>query len=255
MWQSVRRLFGSAASDAETPPLDAADALRIARHAKFCTALPFPALSWTDETSVESSLRELRDYAEQLANSALDWYLEKKVSKKRFAACLHRWTYVFGVLAAVIPLLMLNLGKFLDPFVKQYFGIECHLSSIAAETALLLAGIAGGATLIDRTAGFTADWMRYITTAADINRALIEFQFEWDMLDQSAPYLPRTKTSQPPIEKTDKEIDPVAQRIERARVFCLNILEFTRRETSVWADELKARVTQMEGQLQSLHRP
>jgi SMODS and SLOG-associating 2TM effector domain 2 len=248
--ESIRRAFASPPGDEETFPLDAVDAIRVTRHAKFCTALPFPLLSWKDEKCVECSLRELRDYVEQLANGALDWYLEKKTSKKRFAVCLHWWTYIFGVLAALIPLLMLNLGKFLDPFVKQYLGIESNLSSIAAETALLLAGIAGGATLIDRAAGFTADWMRYITTAARINRALIEFQFAWNKIDQASPYPPPSGTPQPSIKRGKRDIDPVTQRIELAKEFCSKIFEFMDQETSIWADEMKERVAQAARQLQ-----
>lgn len=110
--------------------------------------------------------------------------------------------------------------------------------------------------LIDRAAGFTADWMRYITTAASINRALIEFQFEWNKLDRNSPYPPRpasTKSAEisPPSIKKRKIADPVEQRIELASQFCLKILDLTGQETSIWADELKQRVARMASQLPS----
>jgi hypothetical protein len=257
---SMGRLFVRQRNDSEPLELDEVDALRIARHAKFRTALPLPPFDWTDDKSIEHSLNELRDYAEQLANGALDWYLDKKTSKKRLAACLHWWTYIFGVLAVLIPLLMLNLGKVFDPFVKQYFGIDSNLGSIAAEAAILIAGIAGGATLIDRAAGFTADWMRYITTAARINRTLIEFQFEWNKLDCNSPYPPRPVTTgsagipSPPARKAKKAADPIAQRIELAGAFCSKIFELMDQETSIWASELKERVAQMARQLPTHNR-
>jgi len=48
----------------------------------------------------------------------------------------------------------------------------------------LLIGVAGGATLVDRAAaGYTADWMRYMTTASLINRALVKFEFDWNELE------------------------------------------------------------------------
>jgi hypothetical protein len=93
--------------------------------------------------------------------------------------------------------------------------------------------------------------MRYITTVARINRALIEFQFDWNKIDQTSPYPPPTGTSPPSIKRGKKDIDPVTQRIELARVFCSKIFEFMDQETSVWADELKERVAQMARQLPS----
>jgi hypothetical protein len=236
-------------SDEESSLLDQIKELRTARHEKFCVALPFPRLDWTNKDAVEGNLAELRDYAEQLANSALDWYLDKKTSKKRFARCLHNWTYFFGILAALIPLL--KISTLLDlALVKQYFGPNA--SSGAAEASLALIGLAGGLTLIDRTAGFTADWMRYITTASRINRALIEFQFKWNKLDYNSPCLGASSIDPPQQPagsgKKTPEPDPVAQRIELAYKFCLEIFDLTGQETSIWADELKERVAQMASQ-------
>jgi conflict system pore-forming effector with SLATT domain len=254
---SFRLLFRRRSSEDDSKPRDAIDALRIARHAKLRTALPFPELYWTSGKNTATSLAKLHDYAVQLANGALDWYLEKKSSKKRVAVFLHWWTYSFGVLAAVIPLLMLNFGKFLDPIVKQHLGIDTNLSSVAAEAALLIAAIAGGATLIDRAAGFTADWMRYITTAVRINRALIEFQFEWSTLERNSPFTPKENGDAAPVYRPPakgKIVDPVEQRIVLATQFCMEILDFMDQETSVWADELRERVAQMARQFHS-HRP
>src|SRR5262249_54860101 len=119
---------------------DQVRALRLARHDKFCTALPFPAFDWTDEQTIKRSLAELRDYAEQLANSALDWYLQKKTTKKRYAAFFHYATYAVGVIAAIIPLL--KFAAILDlESVKRYLGHDSAAS--AAEMSLALIGLAG----------------------------------------------------------------------------------------------------------------
>lgn len=246
---------------------DAVADLWRARHTKLRTALPFPELDWSDETAVSASLERLRDFVESIAHGAIDWYLEKKTVKKRIAVVLHWWTYFFGVLAAIIPLGMLYVGTFFEPeLLARLFGINVKLSSIAAETALLLIGIAGAATLIDRSAGYTTDWMRYMTTAALINQARLKFLFAWNELEWTLPYppLPAGSTPRPkPVSglpattagpAPDGPDDPVARRIYLAREFCFEVLDLVGKETSVWTDELKQRVAQMASQFPGHHR-
>ena len=220
--------------------------LRILRQHGFCIAIPFPPLDWSKPEAIRESLHELHDYAEQMGNSALDWYLEKRTAKKRRAKFLHGTTYVVAVLAAAIPLINLS-----NLFTSR---------SLTAEASLALVGVAAGLALIDKSAGYTADWMRYVTTAAQINRALLEFHFAWDRLESTLPYPPGNATSDdlakislPATERRPRrrarEANPVGARIDIVKEFCLKIAEAVELETSAWATDLKERVAQLDRHL------
>jgi hypothetical protein len=235
---------------------DPIEHLRIARHHRYCIAIPFPQLDWKP-ASVQESLAELYDFAIQTANSALDWYLENRTTKKRYAKFYHRLAYVFATIAAAIPLL--KISSLLDaPAVKQFFNTSADLNSVVAELSLALFGVAAGLALIDRMAGFSADWMRYVITATQINRARLEFQFAWDKLNRTLPYPPPTSSarragksaqSDSPPAARGKKPDPIATRIKLVHEFCLQIAELTEKETSGWATDLKERVSQLDSQL------
>jgi hypothetical protein len=219
---------------------DVADDLRVSRHLRLCTAIPFPSLSWVNPKDNEANLEEVHDYAVQLANSAIDWYLEKKKWKKFFAKLLHYLTYLFGTLAATVPLLKIFSTQAEGEIVKWVFrGSVANPSAFSAELALVLIGLAGGFNLIDRYAGLTTGWMRYVTTAARLNRTLIAFQFAWNEVERTA-----SLQSSSSSEARPKKPDSVTQRIELARKFCLDVLDIIGEEMAVWSDELKERVAQ-----------
>jgi hypothetical protein len=226
-------------------PAFTADDLRIARRNQFCMAIPFPSLIWS-ERATEANLVKLHDYAVQLANSGLDWYFEKKRGKKAYARVMHFFTYLFGIAAAIVPLVMIVGSEF-----EIFSGRFSNPRGFAAETALVLIGIAGGFNLVDRSAGFSADCTR-------LNRALIEFQFDWNALSR----LPKQKGDNPQRSegankprRNRKETNPDVLRINRVKEFCLAILDITSGETDVWAIELRERVAQMVRNLPQPSRP
>jgi hypothetical protein len=242
-----------------------ADDLDVRRRNQFCTALPFPDLKWGQDGDTEKNLAELHDFARQLANSAIDWYLQKKRGKKAYARCFHTLTYISGGLAVLVPLIMILIPE--SSFVAKYFG---NLRSFAAEAALVFLGIAGAWNLIDRAAGFSADWMRYIVTVTCLCRELAAFEFDWMDLTRKAykrpePPGPPPGTPPPPVppqasqgqqQTQDKAPDDLdSARVELAKKFSLRVLEVTGEETSVWAKELRDRLSQMVRDFRQSNQP
>jgi hypothetical protein len=239
--------------------------IRIVRHHGLSTALPFPPISWS--ANVEQNLAELHDYAVQLAHGALDWYLKKRRWKKLWSKTLHIAAYTAATLAALVQLIKVLSPAIVDRILGGLVSVtNRNPSEFAAEATLVLIGIAGGFSLIDKLAGFTAAWMRYMLTATRINRALIAFHFDWTELERSAPVPPSPPMPPPPPpvprdECADtgspprcpdcckccepKTKDPVTARIELIKEFCLKILETMDGETESWADELKKTASQL----------
>lgn len=236
-------------ADTSYSQMEPVEELRIARHQQFCIAIPFPRLDWSSPQAARKSLDELHDYALQMGNSGLDWYLRKKKVKKGFAKALHWSIYAVGIAAAIFPLLKLSNVLNITLFTSCC-GSATNFNSFAAEMSLALIGVAAGLALIDKSAGISNDWMRYIKAATQINRALVEFNFDWDRLEQTLPYPPRDPIVQQAAGAApESPKDPIAARIDLVREFCLKIVQVMAEETSDWADDLKERVSQMDRQL------
>jgi hypothetical protein len=255
-------------ADQSGGPLSDVDVLRLNRHAILSTALPFPELDWSNKENDAENLRGIRDYSESLANSTLDWYLDHHRSKKRKAKSLHFIMFLFVALASIPPLLKVGFGNGL----QSACGYCDWLNNHTGELALLFLGIAGVAKLWDSNAGYTVDWMRFITTAAQINQELSKFQFEWDKIDlatrdqsnsraaaaagspdpdQGAGGTEANVVSKPPARQEYcphcgfnhpvENLTPAQRKVRLAEIFCAQILKIVGGEITVWSDELKKR--------------
>jgi len=224
--------------------------VQIFRHRNLCAAIPFPKLSWADKNNESTNLERLHDYAVQLANSAIDWYIHKKFIKKRFSRSLHVLSYLFAILGALVPLFKIFSPE-VESKILHSIGLAADHGSIAVEAALVLIGVAGGFNLIDRFAGFTNDWMRYMATAMRLNQELIEFQFRWSELERAASTNP--SPPDPPGKRAIKEIDPIKSKIDMVHKFCSRVLSIVEEETSAWADELKNNVAQFTQHIMTQH--
>jgi SMODS and SLOG-associating 2TM effector domain 2 len=256
--------------------------LRLERHAILSTALPFPDLDWSKQENDAKNLKHIRDYSVSLANSTLDWYLDHHKSKKRKAQTLHLVIFFFVGLAAIPPLLKVGFGNGL----QSACGYCDLLNNHTGELALVLLGIAGVAKLWDSNAGYTVDWMRFITTAARINQELGKFQFEWEKAelatrDLPAPSATATKESPGPdpgaegtVAKVVSEptptpapappqrqevcphcgighpienLRPTERKVKLAAAFCTKVFDMVDGEISAWANELKNRYDRVAG--------
>jgi SMODS and SLOG-associating 2TM effector domain 2 len=255
----------SGGSGSPSQPRSDADveALRLKRHAVLSTALPFPDLDWSETKNDTENLKRIRDHSVSLANSTLDWYLDNHKTKKWLAQTLHFIMFSFVALAAIPPLLKIGFGNGL----QSACGYCDLLNNHTGELALVLLGIAGVAKLWDSMAGYTVDWMRFITTAARINQELSKFQFEWESIDLATrePPAPKTTTTNgSPDQGTDgavaKEVCPYCgfshpveklsarqRKVKLAEAFCAKILDKVDGEISVWANELKKRYDRVAG--------
>lgn len=202
------------------------------RHDILSTALPFPKLDWSEQANDTENLKRIRDYAESLANGVLDWYLHHQKSKKRLAQCLHFIIFLFVALAAVPPLLKLGIPSGIQSTCATCEWINSH----AGEVALVLLGISGVAKLWDSNAGYTVDWMRFFTTAANINRELTKFRFDWDKIELESRLVLKPARSATVVDSIRTQ-----RQVETARAFCELVLTTVDGEVAVWAADFKKR--------------
>jgi hypothetical protein len=236
-------------------------ALQLRRHAILSTALPFPKLDWTYQDADAENLKHLRDYSESLANSVLDWYLAHQKSKKRTAQIIHFFMYFFVGLASIPPLLKVGFGNGAQNACA--YGYCDWLNNHSGELALVFLGLAGVAKLWDSNAGYTVDWMRFITTATRINQELNSFQFEWEKIDLAVRDRPGQtegaadpEAMRPPkmeacphcgFSHPVEKLAPTERKLRLAEAFCAQIFKIVGGEITAWADELKKRYDKVTG--------
>jgi hypothetical protein len=184
-------------------------------------------LSWKNSDEIETSLKELRAYVEDEAQRQIKWYYAKKVWKARASMGLRFVAIVLFALGGLVPILKATLPTQLIAGLGFDFG----------QAGYLLIGIAAACIGLDRYFGYSTGWIRYITTAMAIEKALEEYRLEW------ARNMSKIGGSVP----TQQQIDDL---IMTCSTFSLAIKSQVEQETKAWVTEFQSNLTQLEKDLQ-----
>jgi hypothetical protein len=177
-----------------------------------------------------TSLDALSSYVLAAADRSESWYWAEKGPKARMATVI-QWTAVsLTGFAGLWPIAAKLLFPALPKWISAPFaGVDSGL------LASLLIG-AGAAFLgIDRVAGISSGWTRYVLTATAIRAAMEEFRMDWAALS--------AQLSTPP------QPEQIAAMIQRAKVFRLAIEALIAKETQDWATEFRQNMNSLERDL------
>ncbi len=180
-------------------------------------------LAW-DAGDVPGSLAKLRQYVEEQADNASAWYLARKGTKSWFSRYMRLGVIVMTALGALLPIAAHLFKSSLSPAAAD-------LATSSLIPALLV-GLSAALLGADKAFGFSTGWIRYITTAAIIRKALEEFRIEW-MLKSS-------QASSPPTN------GQVADLVQAAKTFHLTVEGYVIDETRAWAVEFQNTLAQLE---------
>lgn len=177
---------------------------------------PFPVLSW-NSNDFDVSLKKLYEYVIQETRKAIAWYDDKRRGKRVWGYTLRLSAIIVTGASGIIPVLtqILNTGK-LNPL----------WATIAiAVTAILIA--------LDRFAGLTSGWVRYMITQMELGRALETFCFDWEkkMLGYSG-------TVSTPEQATEA--------LELCKDFILKTRDMVKNETQLWSSEFQSTLKEIE---------
>lgn len=188
------------------------------------------ALSWSP-AEVENSLKVLRKYVENQATGLLQWYYGKKIWKARMSSFLRVLTITLFSLGGLVPLI-----KAIAPpnaaFINSKEGFDF------GQLGYLLIALAAAAIALDRFFGFSSGWIRYITTALSIERALDEFRMEWARITATM------QGNQPAAEKLE-------ELIQLCKTFCIGIRSQVEQETKAWVLEFQSNLSELEKELKA----
>ncbi len=175
-------------------------------------------LTW-DPKDVPGSLEKLRTYVEEEAEKANAWYLQRKGLKAWFSRYMRLGAIVATTLGALFP-------------IAAQLLLNEHEWAKSGLIPALLVGVAASLLGADRAFGFSSGWIRYITTAAIIRKALAEFRIDWVV-----------KTSQLADSPTKEQIVDLLQ---SAKGFRLSVEGYIIEETRAWSVEFQNTVAQLE---------
>lgn len=179
----------------------------------------FPQLSWSDGDTV-ASLDQLCKYVTGEANEAINWYERRRAWKKRGARFFRVGAILATAVAGVIPILS-EIFK-----ASPGWPISAGWASIAVAGALLL-------ITLDRFAGFTSAWVRYLLAGQELGQILEAFRMEWEeeKLAWGGP--------QPTLEQTKVMV-------AKCKAFLIRVHALIREETLEWAVEFENVVRQID---------
>lgn len=175
-------------------------------------------LLW-DPADVPGSLEKLRKYVEDQANKASAWYLQRKGLKAWCSRYMRMGVIVATALGALFP-------------IGAQLWAGTHAWAQSGLIPALLVGVAAALLGADRAFGFSTGWIRYITTAAVIRKALEEFRLDWML-----------KTSQASAPPTSEQL---AELLQSAKTFRLAVEGHVIDETRAWAVEFQNTIAQLE---------
>jgi hypothetical protein len=184
------------------------------------------SLRWDSAEGRRASITGLKEYAEREAATALDWYWRNKQAKAR-ASQFVRWSAI----------LLTGLAG-LFPIAKNAWpGVLANFSGWNPDLLVsLFVGLAATLVALDRFAGFSTGWIRYVRTATELQRLLCDFRMDWAMLESHL----RSVDDQAAI---DAIITRVKEFVASGRLAVLQ-------ETQQWAAEFESNLAQMEKEAQ-----
>ncbi len=178
----------------------------------------FPQSSWEPKEAV-LSLDKLFVYVTAKAERAVNWYYVKRDSRRRMGSLLRYGAILSTGTAGVIPLLGTIFKNNNVPWVDPAWA-----AMALAAAALMIA--------IDKFGGFTSGWIRYVLAAQQIDEAVENFRFTWELEKHKL---------QLPISGEASQI-----MIAHCKDFLLRVQEIVREETQKWATEFQAAIKEVD---------
>ncbi len=174
----------------------------------------FDELSWKPSEYIDS-LDKLYKYVLTETNSAMQWYSEKRRNKKVWGCGLRIGAVIATGVAGIIPV------------ISQ---IAVSVNTLWATVAIAIAAIL---IALDRFAGFTSGWVRYMLAELEINQIQEAFYFDWE----------KSRFS---YAETDPTPEQVKESLSQCKDFLLKVRGVVNDETSLWASEFQTALKEIE---------
>ncbi|SFD45476.1 SLATT domain-containing protein [Streptomyces aidingensis] len=178
---------------------------------------PFPALVLDTPEDRRQAMLTLREWAEQETETAIEWFFRDKRAKRLQCKAIRALTVVLAVAGAALPLATAAAGG----------GVQGW--------GYVLLAVAAGGKGYDYFFGLSTGWMRDITAAQALQRALSEFRLAW-----TRQALATAAAGDELAEAT------VAARLELITGLVTAVRDQVEHETATWRAEFESSTQQLQ---------
>jgi hypothetical protein len=168
------------------------------------------------EASLDKAARFVRDHGRQ----AVEWYLDKKASKRLGAHVTRSAAILLVVLAGLVPL----LGEIGTPDGRPWVN--------PLWTSVLLV-LAGGCIGLDRFFGYSTAYIRYLTTEQRLLLLIHKFQMDWQI--RRAGWAGQ-----------EPGVAQLQDALAACKQFLLSLDQAVQAETDAWAQEFMAAIVEID---------
>jgi hypothetical protein len=179
----------------------------------------FPELSWTSD-DVGTSLGRLYDYVTDQAERARTWYFGKRQWKKIGGYGFRAGAIVSIAAAGLIPI----LGEIFETGGVPY--INPGWATVAVAIGALFVAI-------DKFAGFTSGWVRYILAGQQLARMEESFRFDWE-------------SSKLAWAGAKPSVEQAVAALAQCKGFLEDVNRVVEEETKLWATEFQSALKEIE---------
>jgi len=174
--------------------------------------LAFPPVSSATAEERQETIELLRQWVEQLAEDAIQWYTRDKKLKRTASKLIRAAAVILAVVGGIVPL--------------QTAATSGHTSGLG----YVLLAIAAGCMGFDYFFGVSSGWMRDITALQSVRRELTNFRLAWAarILQHASP------------TTDDEKRDAVTEQLALITDFASSIGLIMETETSDWLAEFRS---------------
>jgi hypothetical protein len=175
------------------------------------------AISEEESDLEEKDVKTLRKEVETKAKEAINWYIKRKKVKATGSKLLR--------ISAILLILIGGLSPILQG-VEWLQLQDCQYGYIAL-------ALAATCIILDKFMGLSSSWMRYMTTAMRLQKALADFQTDWVLMWAEV-------SNDTPTTAQQKKL------LQRIKDFRLKIVTEIEQETQIWTHEFQSNLALLE---------
>ncbi len=177
-------------------------------------------LSWEPDQARES-INAVYLFVLAKATGAIDWYIDAKRWKKRFATYLRLGAILLTAAGGILPIL------------SQLITRDSGRPLIAPAWASVILAVAATLVVLDQFFGFSSGWIRYISTELRVQKLLDEFRIDWQGEMATWP-------------KTGPDKNHIQTALSTARTFVTQVNARVLEETDAWVAEFQSALKQID---------
>ena len=197
-------------------------------------------LSWEPAKRLDS-LQRLFEFADTHCTRAIQWYNTNKRSKQRLGYSLRFLSIVAVAVAGIIPVMSENICR------------QNREECVSPAWSTVFIALAALFVALDRFAGYTSGWVRYVRSAQRLTEIQGQFRLDWCMYLHGEIEGNKARSEDDDDQESAYPSKDYGLRLCKEYINSVNSV--VSRETNMWAQEFQQALVQFEKPTNQNHPP